>query len=92
MAHIQLKRSKGSGQLIIDGVDVTHTVFADVRLVEVGHVPEFAEVGLQVTFAVSRLDLDNDTDVQVTDRLPVVAQRVRSMTKSTPDDVVEAGL
>lgn len=84
MAHIQIRRKGGRSiptQLIIDGVDVTQEVYRDLELVEVGDDPEWAEVGLRVTFVVSRLDLDHEADVVVTDQFRSVATRVRSMTE-----------
>lgn len=79
MAHIELRgQPSGGQQLIINGVDLTMETYGGVELVEVGD-GDFAEVGLRVTFAVGRLDLDADADVKITDRLPDVAQRVRSM-------------
>ena len=83
MAHITYRPQNGKPggpmQLIINGVDYSHEVYRDVRVVEVGDDPEYAEVGFQVTFILGRLDLDGDADVQVTDRLPVIAQRVHSL-------------
>ena len=78
MAHIELKGQPGGGQsLIINGTDFSHEVFAGVEIVEVGE--QVAVVGLRVTFAVSRLDLDTEADVLLTDQVPAVAARVRSM-------------
>lgn len=85
MAHIVYRRSMGglARQIIINGVDYSHEVYAEpVELVEVGD-NETAEVGLRVTFAVSRLDLETDQDIQVTDHFPEVAQRVRSIAAPT---------
>lgn len=84
MAHITLRpladrHNAGAMELFINGIDFTNEVFRGVRLVEVGDEPEFAEVGFQVTFAVTRIDLGGDEDLQVTDRFKSVAQRVRSM-------------
>jgi hypothetical protein len=80
MAHIELRGQPGGGQqIIINGIDFSREVFRGVELVEVGDSPEFAEVGLRITLAVSRLDLDAEADVKITDHLPEVAQRVRSM-------------
>jgi len=84
MAHIEIRNLNefGGTQLVINGVDFTKDTYRGIQLVEVcPEAPEFAEVGLQVTFVVSRLDLDNEADVQITDRLPSVATRVRSMTE-----------
>lgn len=85
MAHIIFRPQNGKPggpmQLIINDVDYTNEVFRDVRVVEVGEYP-YSEVGFQVTFALGRLDLDGDADVQVTNYLPVVAQRVRSMVEA----------
>lgn len=84
MAHI-IYRPAAEGlpakQIIINGHDFSHEIFDGVELVEVGEDPEMSEVGLRVTFAVSRLDLGGDEDVQVTDHLRSVAQRVRSMSE-----------
>lgn len=84
MAHIIYRRKPGEAarQVIIDGVDVSLELYNEVKLVEVGE-GDFAEVGFQVTFAVSKLDLDNESDVQVTDQLRSVAQRVRSMAEDS---------
>lgn len=83
MAHIIYNRQPGdpAAQLIINGVDISNEVFHGPELVEVGE-GEFAEVGFRVTFAVSRLDLDNESDVKVTDHLRSVAQRVRSVAEA----------
>lgn len=78
MAHIQINGNFPK-QIIINGVDYSRELFREVELIEVGDDPQFAEVGLRVTFAVGRLDLDAEADVQITDRLPEVAQRVRTM-------------
>lgn len=80
MANIQINRNrKGRRQLIINGVDMTMEVFDEgIELVEVGEGAG-AEVGLRVTIAVGRLDLDAEADVQITDRFRPVAQRVRSI-------------
>lgn len=83
MAHIIIRpvdKPGGPMELFINGVDFTNEVYRGVQLVEVGD-DSYAEVGLQVTFAVSRLDLGGDEDVQVTDRFRSVAQRVRSFTE-----------
>lgn len=80
MAHIILRPKDGPGgelQLVINGIDYSNEVYRGVELVEVGD-DEYAEVGFRVTFVVSRLDLGGDDDIQVTDRFPEVAQRVRS--------------
>ena len=60
MAPIQIRKNPddGTDQLLIDGVDYSNGVFANVRLVEVGDDPEFSEVGVQITFAVSLVDFD----------------------------------
>lgn len=80
MAHISIRRGKGlERQLVINGIDYSMEVFRDMEIVEVGDDPEFAEVGLRVTFAVSRLDIETDVDVQLTDNVPTVAARVRSI-------------
>lgn len=81
MAHIIYRPhsdAAGAMELFINGVDFTYEAFRDVELVSVGDEP-FAEVGLRVTFAVSRLDLGGDVDVQITDRFPETAQLVHSM-------------
>lgn len=83
MAHITLRPDPdraGATQLIINGIDYSMETYADdVQIVHVGDGPD-AEVGLRVTFAVSRLDLGDDQDVQVTGRLSDVAQRVHALT------------
>jgi len=82
MAHI-IYRPHPDGppamEIIINGHDFSAEIFHGVELVSVGDDPEFAEVGFRVTFAVSRLDLGGDADVQITDHLPSVAQRVNSL-------------
>ncbi|HEY9353408.1 MAG TPA: hypothetical protein VIP28_09170 [Nocardioides sp.] len=80
MAHIQINRNRKSPakQLIVNGVDLSMEVYDDIELVEVGEGP-VAEVGLQITIAVSRLDLDAEADVKITDRFRAIAQRVRSI-------------
>lgn len=83
MAHIVLTPhpdNPGATQLVINGIDFSNEAYRDVRLVQVGDDPRFSWVGFQVTLAVSRLDLGGDVDVQITDHLPDVAQRVHSMT------------
>lgn len=83
MAHIQINRNPKSGvkQLIVNGVDMTMEVYNDgFELVEVG-AAEVAEVGLRVTLVVSRLDLDAESDVRITDHFHPVAQRVRSISE-----------
>lgn len=84
MAHIILRPGEpGAVQLVINGVDYSMEAFRDFELVSVGDDPAYAEVGLRVTFAVSRLDLGGDEDVPVTDQLPIVAQRVHSMIEAS---------
>ena len=80
MAHIELRqRSKrGLTQLLINGTDYSLEVYDDAQIVEVGE-GDTAEVGFRVTFVVSRLDLDNEADVVLTDHVLAVATRVRSM-------------
>lgn len=76
MAHVIIRPKSDSAatQIVINGVDFSMDVYAGhVDLVQVGE-----EVGVQVTFALGRLDLGGDSDVQVTDRLRAVAQKVRS--------------
>lgn len=85
MAHIIYRRKNGqpgARQLIINGVDYSNEVYHDVRVVEVGDNADYAEVGFQVTFVVSRLDLDCEADVQLTDNVPAVARRVRSIVEA----------
>jgi len=79
MAHIQLSRvSDGTARLIVNGVDLSMEVFEGIELVDACDDPQYSSVGLRVTIAVSRLDLDRDADVQVTGDLAAVAERVRS--------------
>ena len=82
MAHITYRRKGECGQIIINGVDFSSEIYRGPELVEVGDDPESAEVGFRVTFAVGRLDLDAETDIQVTDQFRDVAQRVRSIEKA----------
>lgn len=83
MAHIVYRPHPDdppAQQLIINGIDYSNEVYRDVELIETHpDEPEYSEVGLRVTFAVSRLDLGEDTDVQITDHLPEVAQRVEAL-------------
>ena len=79
MAHIEINHQRGGPiQMLINGVDVSHEVYRDFEIVEVGD-GEYAEVGFRVTFAVSRLDLDAESDVELTDHVPAVAAKVRSI-------------
>lgn len=82
MADITYRRNGMAVELIVNGVDLTNETYRDVELVEVGDEPEFSEVGLRITLVVSKLTLDTEEDIQVTDRLPVVAQQVRSITEA----------
>lgn len=89
MAHIEMRRQKAGGmQLLINGIDYSEEVYNGAELVEVGEGLN-AEVGLRLTFAVGRLDIDNDADVEITDRLPAVATQVRSMQELDEDGVVD---
>lgn len=83
MADIVYRKKGPAAQLIVNGVDLSMDTFQGVELVEVGDDPEYAEVGLRITIAVSRLDLDTTEDVQITDNFPAVAQMVRSVAKAT---------
>ena len=86
MAHITFDRAdNGAYKLTINGVDLSTEVYNHPQLVEVGDDPMFSEVGLQVTFAVSRLDLGGEEDVQITDHFRGVAQRVHTMGVSEVD-------
>jgi len=77
MAHIQINHQRGGPtQVLINGVDFSMELFRDFEIVDHGGV-----VGLRVTFAVGRLDLDAETDVQLTDNVPAVAARVRSISE-----------
>lgn len=80
MSDVQINtRPGGPMQIIINGVDYSNEIYRDhFKIVEVGE-GEAAEVGLQVTFAVSKLSIDNESDVQLTDRVRSVAARVRSI-------------
>ena len=81
MAHIIYRPADGDSlarQVIINGHDFSNEVYRDMELVEVGE-DDYAEVGLRVTFVVSRLDLGGDQDVEITDHFPAVATAVRSM-------------
>lgn len=85
MAHIELRGQPGGRQqIIINGVDYSMEIYDHPELVEVGEA-EWAEVGYRVTFAVSRLDLDTEADVQITDHFPEVAQRVRGMVEDVSE-------
>lgn len=79
MAHIEIKKQGMAAQLLINGIDFSNEVYRDFEIVEVGEEPEFAEVGFRVTFAVSRLGIDTESDVPLTDHVPEVAARVRSI-------------
>lgn len=77
MAHIQINHERGGAiQMLINGVDFSMELFRDFEIVDHSGV-----VGLRVTFAVGRLDLDAETDVQLTDNVPAVAARVRSISE-----------
>lgn len=85
MAHIQINTKPGGPvQLLINGIDYSMEAFRGFEVVEVGDGknPEFDEVGLRVTFAVSTLSIDTEADVQLTDNVPAVAARVRSMVEA----------
>lgn len=58
MAHIVMRPhpERGAHQIVINGVDYSNEIY---------DFPELAEVGLRVTFALSRLDLGDDADVDV---------------------------
>lgn len=82
MAEIILRtphptEGRNSSQLIINGQDVSFDVLNDIELVKVGsdEHPESQEVGLRVTFALSRLEI-NGNDATVTDRFDVVARQI----------------
>lgn len=82
MARIEINHQRGGPtQVLINGIDYSTELFRGFEIVEVGDTPETAEVGLRVTFAVGRLDLDAETDVQLTDNVPAVAARVRSISE-----------
>ena len=85
MANIELRRKGDRASLVVNGMDLSMEVYRDIELVEVGDDPETAEVGLRVTLAVSHLDLDTESDVRITDRFPVIAQRVRSVVEADED-------
>ena len=80
MAHIEIRRDlkKKVGQLIINGVDYSMEAMPDFEIVEVGE-GDVALVGFRVTLLVGRLDLNDESEVDLTDHVPVVAARVRSM-------------
>lgn len=84
MAHIELRTSRnGTGELIVNGVDLSMEVYSgSIKLVEQGE-GDLAEVGLQVTLVVSRLDLDTEADVAITDHFRSVATRVRSVVEAS---------
>lgn len=77
MAHIQIRSNpEGGSSLVVNGMDLSmESFYGHTALVSVGEEP-WAEVGLQVTLAVGRLDLDDDLDVVIADHLPEVAERV----------------
>jgi hypothetical protein len=82
MARIEINSAgDGAYQLLINGIDYSTEVFRGaegVQLVTVGDDPDYAEIGLRVTFAVSRLSIDNETDVELTDHVREAAAKVRS--------------
>ena len=81
MANIEINHhpKKPCTQLIVNGMDLTNEVFREgIELVGVGEGAG-AEVGLRFTIAVSKLSLDGEADIQITDRFRPVAQRVRSI-------------
>lgn len=79
MAHVHINSNPAhmEKQLLINGTDVSAEVFDSVELVEVGE-GEFAQFGLQVTYAVGKLTIDNESDVPLTDHFPEAAALVRS--------------
>lgn len=80
MADIEINHQPGGPtQLIINGVDYSMECFRGFKVVEVGAGNEFDQVGLQVTFAVSHLSIDGEANVKLTDNVPAVAARVRSI-------------
>ena len=81
MANIEINRNPKSPviQMLINGVDMSREVYRDFELVSVGEDPMYAEVGLRLTLVVSRLDLDAEADVKITNNFRPVAQRVRSI-------------
>lgn len=84
MADIVLKRSTrypGCVELAINGVIFTEHVFDYPELVEMGPV-DFPEAGLQLTLAISRLDIEGDENVKINGRFPEVAQRVHDLVHS----------
>lgn len=88
MAHIvyrPMEGTPGAWELFVNGVDFSMEAYNWPELVEVGE-GDTAEVGFRVTFAVSRLDLGGNEDVQVTDRFFETAQLVRSMSKAAEDE------
>lgn len=83
MAHISIRRQDGGWhQITINGTDFSMEVYdGSLDLVEVGSEPgsPHNEIGLRLTLAIGQLDIDNDTDVPLTDHLAVAATRVRSL-------------
>lgn len=58
MAQIKIECGKPQKRILIDGHDVTHSVFGDsIELVRVGdeRLPEAQEWGIRMTFAVTDL-------------------------------------
>ena len=90
MANISIRptgTNPGVCQIIINGVDFSREIYREgMRLVRVGQHEEFAEVGLQVTFAVTQLDLGDEQDIVVTDQFRSVAQRVGQMVSTAEED------
>lgn len=81
MAHVVLRPMPdrpGATQLSINGVDYSHEALCDPELVSVGDDPN-GVVGFRVTFIVGRLDLGDEEGVDLPDRVPEVAERVRQM-------------
>lgn len=77
MAHIIYRPTDdGAMQLVINGVDYSDEVYRNLQIVDMA-----GEVGIQVTFAVGRLDLGGDEDCQVTNQVPEVAERLLCMNK-----------
>ena len=65
MAHIQINRD-GGVRLMVNGLDLTgHTYSDGVQLVVVGD-EESGEAAIQITLAISRLDVGANEDIDVT--------------------------
>lgn len=90
MAHVQFTspHPDHAVELLIDGVDFSRAVFRDgVELVSVGDNPATAEIGLRITIAVGRLDINGET-VELSNNFGEAAAQVAAIVAD--DEAVSA--